>query len=275
MPFNIKHLLFAPLIWQQGKRVKQNTLRLHEPRGDRHGIVPIHLPNGDLANQPETQESTKEQAKASYRLMIVGDSSAAGVGVDTQIQGLSGQLTKQLAKQAKVYNHYTHIDWQLHATTGHNSFDLLRRLYVLHASPYPLDLMIVVVGVNDTTQMMSVANWQANLKEIITVAQLKHKPKHIIFSAIPPVRHLPALPTPLNEFIANKASKLDDVMEKICEEHDRIHYVSFDFPFSSSTLKSKNNKKQIHKYFASDGFHPSELTYKLWANQLASFITKL
>lgn len=274
MPFNIKHLLFAPLIWQQGKRVKQNTLRLQEPRGDRHGIVPIHLPNGDLANQPSTQETTNKQAKASYRLMIIGDSSAAGVGVNTQEQALSGQLTQQLAQQAKFYNHYTHIDWQLHATTGHNSFDVLTRLYALPTPAKPLDLMIVVVGVNDTTQMMSLANWQANLKEIITVAQLKHKPKHIIFSAIPPVRHFPALPTPLNEFIANKATKLDDAMAKICEEHDRIHYVSFDFPFSSSALKSKNNKK-VHKYFASDGFHPSELTYKLWANQLASFITKL
>lgn len=268
-----KHLLFAPLLWQQGKRVKRDTPSLPEPTGDRHGMVALS----------STNANNKQAEHNAYRLMIVGDSSAAGVGVDTQEQALAHQLVKNFKQQPHFCQNYTHIDWQLHATTGHTSFDVLRRLYVLAPSPKPIDLMIIVVGVNDTTSMLSLDNWKANIEEIITVAQLKHSPKNIIFSALPPIRHFPALPVPLNGLIGDKAEQLDTALAEICDDFNHIHYTSFSLPFDlakrqftfSSGKKANSNDAHIAKYFAIDGFHPSDLTYQYWAEQLTEVIIKL
>ncbi|PIE48025.1 MAG: hypothetical protein CSA42_00770 [Gammaproteobacteria bacterium] len=262
-----KHLLFAPLLWQQGKRVKKDTPSLPEPTGDRHGIVA-------LSNSNDKTDKHKV-----YRLMVVGDSSAAGVGVDTQDEALTQQLVANLTQQTDFCQNYTHIDWQLHATTGHTSFDVLRRLYVLTPSPKPIDLMVIIVGINDTTSMLSLKNWKTNIQEIITVAQLKHRPKSIIFSALPPIRYFPALPVPLNRLIGDKAEQLDSALAEICTDFNNVHYTSFNLPFDLTKRQftfraNKQPDTNIAKYFAIDGFHPSGLTYQYWAKQLAEAIVR-
>lgn len=267
-----KYLLLMPLIWQQAKQVKKETIRLPEPTGKRQGVIPISNPVAPTKTNINTQNTT------AYHLMIIGDSSAAGVGVKNQSDALASQLVINLTKQSKLRNNYHLLNWQLQATTGHNSFDVLTRLYALPTPAKPLNLMIVVVGVNDTTQMLSVTNWNSNLKEIIAIAKRKYHAKNIIFSAIPPVKNFPALPVPLNGLIADKATELDNAMAQVCDEYDSVYYVSFDIPFKPSVPHAKATKAikgASNEYFASDGFHPSKLTYKVWAEQLANFITTL
>ncbi len=88
-----KHLALAPIYWYQAKRIQQTTLRLPEPDGDRQGRIDLQATN----EQDSLRQSDElKQSDASYRLMIVGDSSAAGVGVENQQQALSHQLLAEL-----------------------------------------------------------------------------------------------------------------------------------------------------------------------------------
>jgi hypothetical protein len=66
-------LLLAPLLIWQGLHVRKHALVLPEPAGPRSGTLGSGAP---------------------LRLLILGDSSAAGVGVAHQSEALSGQLTQ-------------------------------------------------------------------------------------------------------------------------------------------------------------------------------------
>jgi hypothetical protein len=75
-------LTVAPILLWQGKRTRAQTLRLPEAAGDRSGMVGLEF---------ATNISTP------FRLLVIGDSSAAGVGAATQIEALAHQTALALA----------------------------------------------------------------------------------------------------------------------------------------------------------------------------------
>ncbi len=298
-----KHLIRAPLYWQQGKQVKRDTLRLPEavPLKDEERRGVFLFVNNRVADDVSA-DNENTSTKPCHHLMVVGDSSAAGVGVNYQSQALIGRLLLSLYDNQEFSDNYSAVNWQLHATTGHDSFDVLKRLYLLPATEQPLDTLILVVGVNDAVKMQTPKKWLTNLQEIIRIAEQKFKPKNIIFTAIPPMEYFPALPHPLNQLMAESAGQLDQALQKFCADFSHIHYAYFDLfasdqsSISDSTKNSnetknssgsKNNSEtkssankasnidNAHEYFAKDGFHPNALTYRLWAEQLALFISRL
>lgn len=71
MPYRVALAVGLPILWWQGRRVKRDTPRLPEAAGARVGV--------SGAGQP-------------LRVLILGDSAAAGVGVSHQDQALLGQI---------------------------------------------------------------------------------------------------------------------------------------------------------------------------------------
>ena len=271
-----KDMLLAPVYLYQGRKVKRDTVRLPEPIGDRFGHINL---NSGKDNKVTSQNLP------TLRLMIVGDSAAAGVGSETQQHALSGYLIPALQQHHAIYSQFQALNWCLQATTGHTSFDILRRLYVLAQPSQPIDVMVVSVGVNDTTANVSTAKWQQQLADIITIAQRKFGVRQLIFCSLPPMTHMPALPAPLSHFIGAKAAKLDQVLQHVCTQHichqDKgVHYMAADF-----TQMAVDHANAINAHpgapldkatmFASDGFHPSSITYRYWAEQLAELIGTL
>lgn len=261
---NAKDILLAPIYLYQGIKVKRDTVRLPEPEGERQGQM--HLGNAT-------------QATRALHLMLVGDSAAAGVGSETQSDALIGQLIPALTLHEVVKARYGAIDWSLQATTGHTSFDILRRLYVLPVPAEPIDVMVLSVGVNDTTTNISKRKWRERIEAIIAIAQRKFGVTTLIFSSLPPMANMPALPAPLNGFIGAIATGLDDVLQDICAQHEGVHYMEADFARMAEAYHSDKhgNGAPIDStlMFASDGFHPSPITYRFWALQLAEMIDGL
>ncbi len=68
-------IALIPALVIQGNRVKKKTLRLPEPAGEREGLIGQGKP---------------------LSILIVGDSAAAGVGVDHQEDALTGAILSQL-----------------------------------------------------------------------------------------------------------------------------------------------------------------------------------
>lgn len=246
----LKHAALAPIYLYQAKQVKKSALRLPEPKGARQGTLVINdkLPNAQALN-----------------LMIVGDSSAAGVGCELQNEGLAKNVAINLqanfSKNA-VKSNYHAIQWSLIAKSGDSSFDLLRRLFVMPKRS--VEVMVICIGVNDVTKNTTTEQWQQNLREIIAISQRKFGARFIIFSSLPPMKDMPALPAPLNQLLGNKARQLDKKLKQICDNTNGVYYVA---PTLTDT-------KNLSAMFASDGFHPSPSAYQLWASQLASQISQ-
>ena len=206
--------------------------------------------------------------------MVVGDSAAAGVGSQTQQEALVGKLIPILEQNAVIRSNFAQLNWSLQATTGHTSFDILRRLYVLPTPDQPIDVMLLSVGVNDTTSNVSVHQWQQQIEDTIDIAQRKFGVRELIFLSLPPMAQMPAIPSPLNNFVGAKASILDEILQKICAAHDGVNYMATDF---ARMIKEHGNGQPIDiaVMFASDGFHPSSLMYGYWAQQIVENMTQL
>ena len=259
-----RDVLLAPIYLYQGRKIKRDTVRLPEPNGERHGQVQLN----------DAIESPKEAHKRTLNLMVVGDSAAAGVGSETQQEALVGNLIPVLTQQSAIQNQFDILNWSLQATTGHTSFDILRRLYVLPAPSQPVDVMVLSVGVNDTTSKVSVDKWQQQIESIIAIAQRKFGVRELIFLSLPPMAQMPAIPAPLSNFVGAKASILDKILQQVCAAHDSVTYMATDFPRMIAE-HSNGTPIDIKVMFASDGFHPSSLMYGYWAQQLSELIIQL
>ena len=259
-----KDVLLAPVYLYQGRKIKRDTVRLPEPNGERHGRVQLNT----------AIKSPKDVHKQILNLMIVGDSAAAGVGSETQQEAFVGNLIPILTKQPAIQNQFDMLNWSLQATTGHTSFDILRRLYVLPAPSQPVDVMVLSVGVNDTTSKVSVDKWQQQIESIIAIAQRKFGVKELVFLSLPPMAQMPAIPAPLNNFVGAKAFILDKILQQVCAANDRVTYMATDFPRMIAE-HANGTPIDIKVMFASDGFHPSSLMYGYWAQQLSELIIQL
>ncbi|SLJ85697.1 SGNH/GDSL hydrolase family protein [Psychrobacter sp. DAB_AL43B] len=259
-----KDVLLAPVYLYQGRKIKRDTVRLLEPNGERHGHIQLN----------KSIDTSKDDSKQTLNLMIVGDSAAAGVGSETQQEALAGKLMPILEQQPAIHTQFDALNWSLQATTGHTSFDILRRLYVLPAPSQPIDVMVLSVGVNDTTTSVSVDKWQQQIEDIIAIAQRKFGVRELIFLSLPPMAQMPAIPAPLSNFVGAKAAILDEMLQQVCAAHDRVTYMATDFKRMIAE-HSNGTPIDIAVMFASDGFHPSSLMYGYWAQQLAELITQL
>ncbi len=263
-----KDVFLAPVYLYQGHKIKRDTVRLPEPNGERHGQVQLDNPAGNLPN------TLKDNRQQTLNLMIVGDSAAAGVGSQTQQEALVGNLIPLLTQQPIIQTTFNTLSWSLQATTGHTSFDILRRLYVLPAPSQPIDVMVLSVGVNDTTSNISASQWQQQIENIITIVQRKFGVRELIFLSLPPMAQMPAIPAPLNNFVGAKASILDNTLQQVCAAHDGVTYMATDFARMIDE-HSNGTPIDIRVMFASDGFHPSSLMYGYWAQQLVELIVEL
>jgi hypothetical protein len=91
-------IVLGPVLLAQGRHVRRTVRLLPEPEG---------LREGDSGSGPL------------LRLLIAGDSAAAGVGAPTQDDALSGHLVSSLAGCLRV-------QWKLFAYTGATTADLIR-----------------------------------------------------------------------------------------------------------------------------------------------------
>ncbi len=222
-------IALAPVLIWQGRQVRKNTLRLPEAAGLRTGRVGQGQP---------------------LRVLLLGDSAAAGVGVSSQEQAFPWQLAEQLQGDYQV-------SWQLLAESGLNFQQLLKKLDGLERQPY--DCVVLSIGVNDVTAGTKDRFWLAQLQELREKLRIDFNVQRIFISAIPPMQHFTALPAPLSGYLGRRAQRLNRLTEQLAEHCDDLCFMPIELSVDPQML-------------ADDGFHPSALAYRLWAEQVATRI---
>ena len=87
------------------------------------------------------------------RLVVLGESTAAGVGVHHQDDAIGRQLALALFRRTGVA-----ISWRVAAATGMTAKRAIREC-VPEAVGAPFDLAVVLLGVNDTLKLRSSRAW--------------------------------------------------------------------------------------------------------------------
>jgi len=224
-------LLLSPLLIAQAVATRRRAPILPEASGDRHGVV---------------------GSGPALRLLIVGDSSGAGVGVPTQDVALSGHLSRSLARMACI-----EVNWCLLAKSGITSaqaFELVQR-----ERPPSADVAVVVLGVNDVIDQVPshrAVQHRAALADWL-IANLEVK--HVAFAPLPPMHQFPLLPQPLRWIMGRDALRHNDAMARWAATRVDVSHVPIDISLDASCM-------------ASDGFHPGEPVYRTCGEALARHI---
>lgn len=218
-------LLLGPVLLWQGARVRRTILRLSEPDGPRQGGV------------------------SGPRILILGDSAAAGVGVAQQEAALSGRLVAALAPLA--------IRWRVLATTGWTTADGLAALETFGDDRF--DAAIVCLGVNDVTTETGIARWLETYSRVLDRLADRHGVTRAYLCGLPPMGRFPALPQPLRWYMGLQADAHDRALAELAARRDWTRHI----PVESNLPPSAA---------AADGFHPGPLVYAELGQRYAAAI---
>jgi lysophospholipase L1-like esterase len=225
-------IVLGPVLLAQGRHVRRTVRLLPEPEG---------LREGDSGSGPL------------LRLLIAGDSAAAGVGAPTQDEALSGHLVNSLAGSFRV-------QWKLLAYTGATTADMVRHLQQAPAAQF--DVVVTSLGVNDVTGRRSLDDWRRQQGQLVALLQEKFAARQILLSGLPPMHRFPALPQPLRWYVGSRARDFDRALSRFVEGRAGCEFVALDYAMMDLAA------------MAADGFHPGPAVYRRWAQELARRIVE-
>lgn len=227
--------LLMPVVAVQGMRVVRSTVLLPPAAGPIHGTAGTDAPGPLL------------------RIAVVGESTAAGCGVDTHDDGFAGCLAHELAERSDGP-----VAWEV---VGQHGATVRRIRYrLLPQLGENIDLAVLLAGVNDVLGRRTPAQWGDDLAAVVD--DLGARATHVAVTGIPPFQSFPALPGVLSRYLAERAGLLDAVSVLVCAERPHTTWIS-----------STDVMPMDLDFFAADRFHPSALGYQRWAAVVADHLT--
>ena len=194
-------------------------------------------------------------------LLMLGDSIAAGLGAERRKDTLGGRLSKGLAK-------HTHRSVRLRtaAVVGSESSQLAGQLDGL-PDGYAADVAVIVVGGNDVTHRVPVAECAADLGH--ASARLRAGGTEVVVGTCPDLGALRPVPQPLRS-LGSRASRQLASAQADAATRAGAHVVSL------ARVVGPVFITHPEEMFSLDRFHPSALGYRRTAAALLpSLLTAL
>ncbi len=235
-------LLWAPIALPQGLWLKRRIPRLPEAPGERSGLCPANT-------------DTPEQRP--LRLVAIGESPLAGVGLDDQGQNLVPLLAAALALQLDV-----DVSWQIAARNG-ATVGTARRQLLPQLSDEPADLALIGLGVNNSLRLDTVDRWQSDMSRLIDDLRARLGPVPVVLAGVPDMGRFPSLPPPLSWMLGARARWLDQGLAVLAGRLDQVVHAPIPLDARFETL------------FADDGFHPSAIGHQAWSESLLPLAASL
>lgn len=223
--------LLAPVLLRQGRRVRATTPRLPEAAGPRTGEV--------------------DGAGAALDVLVLGESTAAGVGAADHPRGLAGQVARTLAAETG-----RRVRWRVLARNGATAA-FTRAELLGPADAVAADVAVVVMGVNDTLRLHSPGRWTRDLRALVGAVRERCGAVPVVLAAVPPIGVFPALPQPLRGVLGLRADVLDRAAARLAAQLDSVRHVPVPLPPGA-----------VDDFFCADRFHPSPYGYARWGQAL-------
>lgn len=220
--------LISPLLVTQGRMVRTGRPRL--PNAPMPWSGTISGPNP-------------------LRLLGLGDSTIAGVGVDNPMLGLTAQLARALYKELG-----RGVGWDSFGERGITTGQLLEE-YLPEAlnESEDVDIAMVSIGANDAKNLQPRRRAVNNVAEIVDTLHERFPNALVLVSSLPAFQKFTSLPEPLRTVMANHGKGIEVGMRRVVESK----------PFA---LMSPPPRDYPPTFFAEDGFHPGAEGYRVWAS---------
>lgn len=209
------------------------------------------LPEAEGAREGEIGDG---EAPA-LRLLVAGDSSAAGVGVARQEHAVIGHLVRTLHRLSG-----RRIVWALRARTGLTTrgvHDLL-----VAAPSFAADIAVVITGVNDVLDQVTTRRAVRDRAALADWLLVAAGVGHVVFAPLPPVHRFPLLPEPLRRVLGGDARRHDAALARWAATRGDVTHAAFSLDLDPAGM-------------ASDGFHPGEPVYRACGEALAAHVAQV
>jgi lysophospholipase L1-like esterase len=215
----------SPILYRQSKRVRRETPWIAAPPKPWSGTV---------------------AGPHSLRLLVLGDSTAVGVGAKTQNEALAGNLAREL--RARLGRG---VEWRAVGRSGDTAAELIRD-FLSEATSRSYDFVFLSIGTNDSIGVRSRGSFVRDIGTLVSALRAASKDAPILMSSLPAFRNFHHLPEPLRRTLDRHARSL--------EAGARAALVDF-----ANVTMSAPPPPYPADFFATDQYHPSAAGYRDWA----------
>ncbi|HKY43539.1 MAG TPA: SGNH/GDSL hydrolase family protein [Pyrinomonadaceae bacterium] len=182
--------------------------------------------------------------------VALGDSTGAGIGA--REGGYVARLFKRIEEQrpgSKLNNF---------CVSGADTGDVLRAQLDRGVAANP-DLVTVGIGINDIGHGMTLDQFSKNYEQILSTLKEKTRAR-IVVANIPDISSAPRIPGPVRSQYQRQIIQFSRRLGEIAARHG---VTVFDI-YTITTQELASHPE----YFSSDGFHPSDAGYEMWAQHM-------
>lgn len=179
------------------------------------------------------------------QLLVLGDSTASGVGAGTQAEALSGNIAREI--QERFGRGST---WRAVGRNGATARDIITD-FLDEATETDVDLVFITIGANDALGLRSRGSFRSDVAHIVRVLRKANPQALILVSLMPRFDRFAALPQPVKWNLALHAASLDDAARDGVAGMDGVFAIPKPIPYTP-------------EFWASDRFHPSADGYRQW-----------
>lgn len=179
--------------------------------------------------------------KGDKKILILGESTAAGVGASLPEFSLAGHLYDRFGPEYSFTNF------------GKNGLKVAEVFpnFETHLSKArsPIEGIFVFIGANDCFQITHPGKFRRHLDQLIAGLTLDFSPRWIYLADIPPVHLFPAFPRLLQTYLKRQRDFLQKEMIGLSSKNKGIVFDRLEGNFNPD-------------FFSSDGVHPSDFGYQ-------------
>ena len=188
------------------------------------------------------------EGDAEIRLLAIGDSSAAAVGIKHTSGAIAPQMAGKLHKQTGKP-----VSWHI---SGHNSAVAgeIRDFVVPNLEPVPYTHIVIMLGTNDMKNWHSVRRFKREFGGLLYALRTRFPEAKMYWHQAIDVRQAPLLPYVLGTIMNLRVKLLNRKGAQLCVERGVVCV-----PPMPVTLAEG---------YCEDGFHANETGYDAWADHM-------
>ena len=214
----------APVLLLQGRRLRRTIPRLPDAA----------LPwSGELSGP------------APLRLLVLGDSTAAGVGAATQDEALPGFLAREFLSRFK-----RGTTWRAIGRNGATARDVITD-HLADATSEPFDVVFLTIGANDALGLRGRMAFSRDIRHIVQKLRDANPDALVLVSLMPRFDRFESLQNPVRWNLALHAASLDAGARASVAGLPGVFAIPKPPPYTPT-------------FWASDGFHPGPDGYREW-----------